>query len=202
MVPLEVCDREALQITNLCGHLRDPANRACRPSTQWDSKEGLWEALKTELGICCEKLFPVGGIFNLLPSARHCLHCRAGLYPQEAGWGRPFCSRFWGPQPDLPRGTEGWLGQEALTFDTVVGAVCCCPSWAALSATYVPPTKSPKQGKHKDAHSWHYSWSPLMFPPPYRQSLREHWETGKTSLIPQGGSLAQTQALWDHASLS
>ena len=42
-------------------------------------------------------------------------------------------------------------GAEALTFDTVVGTVCRCPSRAALSPADIPPVGSPKQGQHKAA---------------------------------------------------
>ena len=38
-------------------------------------------------------------------------------------------------------------GVEALTFDTVVGAVCRCPSRAALSPADIPPVEPPRQGQ-------------------------------------------------------
>ena len=52
-----------------------------------------------------------------------------------------------GPAQWRERGGERVDGVEALTFDTVVGAVCCCPSRAALSPADIPPVGPPRQGQ-------------------------------------------------------
>lgn len=65
-------------------------------------------------------------------------------------WGRHVLQVLEMPRPaQLSGQREGERvdGVEALTFDTVVGAVCRCPSRAALSPADIPPVGPPRQGQ-------------------------------------------------------
>lgn len=86
----------------------------------------------------------------------------------------------------------------ALTFDAVVGAVCCRPSWAALSPADIPPVGSAKLGQHEGAQRGAIPRAPQMVPPstgrargkparlPRLSFSREAvWPRGKKFVTPQ-----------------
>lgn len=81
------------------------------------------------------------------------------------------------PRPAQGRERERMDAVEALTFDTVVGTVCCCPSWAAVSPADIPPAGSPKQGQRRCSER-DYSQSPTDGPTLYRQGLGELCQAG------------------------
>lgn len=107
-------------------------------------------ALETGELIVFEKVFSVGGIFKSPPS-----HSTLPPLWREAASSGDRLGKTLSLQvleSPCPAHFEGGRrrrvdGVEALTFDTVVGAVCCGPPWAALSPTHVPPVESPKQGQ-------------------------------------------------------
>ena len=89
--------------------------------------------------------------FNLLSSTASRLE-RGYLLRRQIG--EDTCAPRTGSGVPMPRPAQGRERErvdavEALTFDTVVGTVCRCPSWAALSPADIPPAGSPKQGQHR-----------------------------------------------------
>lgn len=71
-------------------------------------------------------------------------------------------------------------GAEALTFDTVVGAVRCCPTRAALSPADIPPVGSAKPGQHKGAQRGPIPRAPWDGATLYGRGHGEHCHAGQT----------------------
>lgn len=110
----------------------------------------MQRALNTEVVILFEKLLSVGGIFKSLPFYSTLPPPWRGAASSGGRLGKTLLLQVLkSPGPAHFEGERRRRvdGVEALTFDTVVGAVCCCPSRAALSPADVPPVESPKQGQ-------------------------------------------------------
>ena len=144
---------------------------------------------------------PVGGIFKS-PSSQ-CLPLERGcLLKRQVGEDTSAPGSGGRAQPSLGD-REGGGGAEALTFDTVVGTVCRCPSRAALSPADIPPVGSPKQGQHKAALSQIIPRALLMVPPTTGRAWGNSARPGSV-LLPGEGCMAlegMGVALWDPSHL-